>query len=1046
MLHVRDGYDVFSYRRDSSYAADLYFEDSYWYGKEIVKEYKTTNGYFFHTIVASDGWIASMGGPDITSVVNQLEALAGATWDGGRITWDTLNMAYGLVSSMGMGHFLIKAPNNQVGYVIVNSGSRMDLFTMSDGQYIEVPNGPGYFRSGFASTADPVEYAIYRAMTNPWGVNHRNIITYQVIRDSDIYNYLTYVNIYASRTISSDKIVIGGHVIHGSYLPAATGYMLIGQSVLKIPIPTTTFGYQNMIYTYSKILNAYKNTGSLPGSVVVGPWMVNVKHVADAAVHVKNYIDTNHQLPSVATVNGIVVTLPTFLSLLTASVLQINISDFNTLMNPQNFGNPSQPREQMTNGEMQRSEYIAIAQNVKNFMNNQLKAPEFAYNTSLGLYFGYQNMIYTYSKIMAIYNSTGTLPSSIKVSSWRFLCDPNAATFSVNNVLNAATWTKEYIETNYQLPLVVTVNDGMDIMGNTVSRDIDMSSFLGLLINSLIQLNSGQTTVDYMTFGTAPNPRDSVHLGNMPKNEYISIARNVKNFMDVQGKAPEYAYSTSLGLYFGYQNMIYTYSKILDTYKTDGYLPAIVQIKSWSTLIDPNIARLRPLQIVNAATEVKNFVESNFQLPSMVNISGQSITMPTFLGLLTGCVLQINSNDLVSEIDSIIYGYAPVPRDSMSAGNLPKSEYLGIALNVKNFMDVQGKAPEYAYSTSLGLYFGYENMIYTFSKVLDAYNCSGFLPGSVSVKPWRVLSDSNIATFSLLEIVSAAVVVKNYVDVNFQLPLHVTINGHNIIMPTFLELLTTAVLQLNKTDLVTPINSKTYGPAPVPRDSMSAGNLPKSEYLGIARNVKNFMDVQGKAPEYAYSTSLGLYFGYENMIYTFSKVLDAYNTTKTLNTVSLTAWKIISNPSIGTFTSLEIVNAATEVKYYIENNHQLPANVNIKGKTVFMADFLEYLTTVVLQINNNDFISGVDSVSFSTAPYPRDSMNTGNMLKSEYLGIARNVKNFMDVQGKAPEYAYSTSLGLYFGYENMIYTFSKYWMLIIPQDLYLRVYKLRHGI
>jgi hypothetical protein len=51
-----------------------------------------------------------------------------------------------------------------------------------------------------------------------------------------------------------------------------------------------------MIYTYSNILNTYKNSGTLPGSVAVGPWMVTVGQVA-AAVQVKDYIEANHQLP-----------------------------------------------------------------------------------------------------------------------------------------------------------------------------------------------------------------------------------------------------------------------------------------------------------------------------------------------------------------------------------------------------------------------------------------------------------------------------------------------------------------------------------------------------------------------------------------------------------------------------------------------------------------------------------------------------------------------------------------------------------------------------
>ena len=41
---------------------------------------------------------------------------------------------------------------------------------------------------------------------------------------------------------------------------------------------------------------------------------------------------------------------------------------------------------------------------------------------------------------------------------WKILSDPNAGPFKNNNVLTAATWVNNYINTNHQLPSTVTIN------------------------------------------------------------------------------------------------------------------------------------------------------------------------------------------------------------------------------------------------------------------------------------------------------------------------------------------------------------------------------------------------------------------------------------------------------------------------------------------------------------------------------------------------------------------------------------------------------------
>ena len=235
LLHVKKGYDVFSFRRDSTYSADLHFMQLKWYGKYAIKEYKTTNGYFFHTLISRDGWIVSSGGSDIPCLNKELENLAGKTSTSGHITSNTLNKAYNILKKMGIGHFVIKSPDDTVGLVIYNGGLvKKTVFKMHDGEYISVPNHPAYYRNGYISTSNPVSSAINLETSDRWGINRRNIITYEVMNHKEKFNYSTMVKIWASNCRGTpDNIIFNGHLIKGNYLPRIPNKKYIGQVLLK---------------------------------------------------------------------------------------------------------------------------------------------------------------------------------------------------------------------------------------------------------------------------------------------------------------------------------------------------------------------------------------------------------------------------------------------------------------------------------------------------------------------------------------------------------------------------------------------------------------------------------------------------------------------------------------------------------------------------------------------------------------------------------------------------------------------------------------------
>ncbi|HEX3014551.1 MAG TPA: hypothetical protein VHO92_09840 [Methanobacterium sp.] len=251
LVHVKKGVDVFSYRRDSTYAANLHIIKTKWYGKQAVKEYKITNGYFFHTIITRNGWIVSTGGPDIVWITKKLESIAGRASVRGHIKKADINSAYALLRKAGLGHFLIKDSAGNVGLATYKFGhSKTKFFKMKDGEYVSVPNSPTYYRQGIISkNSNPVSSAIHLAGTDRYGINRRNIITYKV---QNIHNS-TEVNIWASydggKLIKRyrgkpDNIIFRGHEIYAGTLPRIPSKKYIGKITLmsynKLSVTTSS--------------------------------------------------------------------------------------------------------------------------------------------------------------------------------------------------------------------------------------------------------------------------------------------------------------------------------------------------------------------------------------------------------------------------------------------------------------------------------------------------------------------------------------------------------------------------------------------------------------------------------------------------------------------------------------------------------------------------------------------------------------------------------------------------------------------------------------
>jgi glutamine amidotransferase-like uncharacterized protein len=148
-------------------------------------------------------------------------------------------------------------------------------------------------------------------------------------------------------------------------------------------------------------------------------------------------------------------------------------------------------------------------------------------------------------------------------------------------------------------------------------------------------------------------------------------------------------------------------------------------------------------------------------------------------------------------------------------------------------------------------------------------------------------SGNTPTTFTRDQVSTAAATVKSYFESNKRLPNYVNINNQQVTMASFLNLLTTATLQVNSGS-TTDIPLKSVNPPNNESGTIKSGNIQKSEFLTMAQTIKSFIDSNGRAPNYV-TTSLGN-MKFTSVVYMFSKIMNYYKTYNRLpNYVSMTA-------------------------------------------------------------------------------------------------------------------------------------------------------------
>ncbi len=134
----------------------------------------------------------------------------------------------------------------------------------------------------------------------------------------------------------------------------------------------------------------------------------SINQLTDASNRVRSFIARNNRLPNFVTISNQQVGMSDFLYLLTRATNNINQGNLNSIIQYK-VANPTHSRSETRSGNIQRTEYINIAQQINHYIETNAKAPQ-SINSSQG-HLGYETLIDLYSRIIGFYGTHRRLPN-----------------------------------------------------------------------------------------------------------------------------------------------------------------------------------------------------------------------------------------------------------------------------------------------------------------------------------------------------------------------------------------------------------------------------------------------------------------------------------------------------------------------------------------------------------------------------------------------------------------------------------------------------------
>ena len=140
------------------------------------------------------------------------------------------------------------------------------------------------------------------------------------------------------------------------------------------------------------------------------PKAVPIAELVKASKTIKNYYEKNKKLPTTLKVAGQTLTMAQLLDLLTTATINISKNNLKPI-SVKTVGKAPGPGGSYKTGTIAKNNYLKYAQNIKTFINNKKRAPNYAV-TRLGN-IPFSKLVYMYAKVVNFYGQNKRLPNYV---------------------------------------------------------------------------------------------------------------------------------------------------------------------------------------------------------------------------------------------------------------------------------------------------------------------------------------------------------------------------------------------------------------------------------------------------------------------------------------------------------------------------------------------------------------------------------------------------------------------------------------------------------
>ncbi|MDO5849689.1 MAG: NosD domain-containing protein [Methanobacteriaceae archaeon] len=345
-------------------------------------------------------------------------------------------------------------------------------------------------------------------------------------------------------------------------------------------------GVNSTIYMFCQVLDYYGDNGFMPDNVVINPWskiinsktsVASLNDVCVAANSIRNYIYTNHVLPSSVKIGSVSVSLDTFLELGSEIILKEDYDLCSDLI-VNSISSVSSGSDKVYNVNLQKSDYIILINSLSNYIFKNKKSPSSLTQAfvldggNVSFTFSRNSLIYLVSDILASYKSYNVLPYEISLYSWSNLSSSDSKFFSRDQVISGA---ESFIGNNY--------SDEVCVNGVNISK----IQFLYLLVETIYNIdNCYSSSVLLKNFDFNYSSCELAVSGYLDYSEYYSILCELRSNLNSNVEFGNC--SSSLGD-IGIDSLIYMYSQILSNYSSEKSLPEYYSFVPWVVISNPGM-------------------------------------------------------------------------------------------------------------------------------------------------------------------------------------------------------------------------------------------------------------------------------------------------------------------------------------------------------------------------------------------------------------------------------------------------------------------------